>query len=108
MRRLSGALILLVAACTAPATQETTTTPGPTTTTLVATTQTTLPEVCPPPPYEIEFGRGASAVGVGVAWARRASNVGDTPPPLLNTGADPPPALSPAQITFAFPIIRNT
>lgn len=63
MRRLSGALLLVVAGCTAATVGTTTTvTSAPTTTTVPVTTTATPPE-CPPAPYEVTF----LPVGVGEA-----------------------------------------
>lgn len=56
MRRLSGALLLIVVGCTATSLETTTTSvEPPTTTSTTGVTSTTVPEACPPPPYEIGF-----------------------------------------------------
>lgn len=63
MRRLAGALLLLVVGCTATSAETTTSVATITTTTIPTTTTTRAPAVdeCPPAPYEI----GWLPVGVG-------------------------------------------
>ncbi|MEA1902343.1 MAG: hypothetical protein U9N56_02330 [Actinomycetota bacterium] len=64
MRRLTGALLLLVAGCAATSVETTTTAaPVTTSTTIASTTTTRAPAVdeCPPAPYEVGF----LPVGVG-------------------------------------------
>ena len=58
MRRLSGAILLIVIGCTVSAVETTTSAPVTTTTTIAPTTTTTRAagvDECPPAPYEIGF-----------------------------------------------------
>lgn len=57
MRRLTGALLLILVGCTTTAVETTTTTAAPITTASLATTNTRAAAVdeCPPAPYEIGF-----------------------------------------------------
>ena len=58
MRRLLGALLMLVVGCTATNVETTTTVPPDTTTTVPEATTTTKPaavDECPPAPYEVGF-----------------------------------------------------